>query len=389
MGAGLGGRARWAAAAGTALTAALLLPGPWWLGLGLVVAGLVLSRHRVRHRILWHWRWRRAYRLVGLNIVSRAPRLVATRPVAVGDELVLELPLGTVIDELVVKAARLAHALHVRTVRVEPVQESASRVRVTVIRWDPLAEPLAPPWPLSTAPDISLRSRLPVAVDRNAEPVELEVRDHLLLEGAAEDTFGPLSLVLARAAMDPQVELRLFDGPDVSLTAWHDLSAQYAAVALDPARARELLLGMRDELRRRHREAMQRSSLWWEPEHGSPLILLVVHELRAHLSAEESNEVVDLLQELVRGGARMGIMLLITGTDVPAGLRAAMPVRWECEGHRVTRLVRRGRPSTPVRCYGLSEQALVALLDRARLHRAAWSDLSATPHLPAHGWHVA
>lgn len=379
--AGRRGRAPRAAAAGAALTVAVALPGAPWIPIVVVLAGAVLSRHRVRYGLHLRLLWRRAARESGLQAaISRRPRVVSTRPVPVGDELTLRLPPGVSSAALATFTPRLAHVFEVRDVRVDPVPEHTGHVRMTLIRHDPLNDLAAPLWPLQTAEGVSLQSSLPFAVDRDGLPVKLDVRRSLLLEGDSDETFGALSLVLAAAAMDQHVELRLLDGEQSALAGWHGLAKRF--VGADPEVALQVLHELRDELAARTQEALRDSIHRLDPEAGYPLIVVVVHELQVYLDGSAAAELTAILVELVRRGGRLGIAVVVTGTEVPSALRRAIPLQWSLGSGRTSHLLRRAVGAIDVRRYDLSEPALVALLQEARVIRAAWSDLRPPAHLP-------
>lgn len=359
---------------------AVLLPGASWLPVTLAVALVLLSQRQIRHSLLLRLRWSCAWRSAALHVFAgRVPHVISIRTVPVGDELLVRVRPGVRIEALAARAPALASALRVGEVRIRPVPGNASHARVLLVRADPMRAPVAPAWPQRTALEAPLQDGVSVAVDRDGLPVVLDVRKQLLLEGQEEGVFAALSLVLAAAALDPEVELMLLDGEEVALAPWHDLALRvdYA----NPNHARHLLLELREELDVRKREILRQRTLRLDPQPGYPLVLLVVHQLDAYIESAAASDLVPILRALIVGGRRTGIVVVLTGADLPKELREVMPARWTFSRSRVSRLDQHGHASLEVRCYGLDQADLLDLLDQARLARAVRSELATTAYV--------
>jgi hypothetical protein len=313
--------------------AALLL-----VGLAVVVAGgpavlrarvwLVFYRARVRRG------WALAVRHAGLATHNdRTPRAVRIWPTLAGDRLRVRVPAGSRTAELADAAETLAAALEAREVRVVRDPDNARYASVTIVRRDPLATARPLPWPNLPAARLSLWGPIPVGIDEDGNWVLVSLPERNVLIGG-EPGGGKsvaLSLLVATAALDPDVILVTLDGKLVELASWGGVAAR--AVGTDIAEAIDVLRRLQGELDRRlgvlvagRRRKVRRGD-------GLPLVVVVVDELAHYLNGpdrRQNAEFANLLRDLVSRGRAAGIVVLAAtqkpSTDViPSAIRD--PVR--------------------------------------------------------------
>jgi|GEM_PF-7083158 len=229
-----------------------------------------LRRLSVRHA------WASATRACGLA----GP--FGTRPVAVrivtaafGDDLLVKMPIGSQVAELEEAAEALATALGVREVRVRRSSENASFAHVVIVRRDSL-DTAAHPWPLLASSSTSLWSPVPVGMDENGRPVSLGLPERNVLvggePGAGKSVF--LSLLVAAAALDPNVTLTLLDGKLVELAAWRPCAAN--SVGPSVSDAIEVLTTIQAEMDERYQSLLALKRRKVEPGDGIALHVVVI-----------------------------------------------------------------------------------------------------------------
>src|SRR4029079_1225317 len=99
---------------------------------------------------------------------------------------------------------------------------NAARSTVTVVRRDPLATLGGLAWPAAEAERVSLWDPVPVAVDEDGQPVTVRLPERNVIFGGEPGAGKSVaqSLPVAAAALDPDVELYLFDGNQVEFAPW-------------------------------------------------------------------------------------------------------------------------------------------------------------------------
>ena len=316
-----------AAVAGAALLA-VVLGWPWSRRL---LAGW-LYRARVRRRV------RDAFRRIDVPVFRGClPLLRTVRRVPAGDQVTAMLPAGSRQADVENAADALATALRVRAVRVERDRDDAGTVTLTVIRRDPFAGPPLR-WPNERAKRLSLWEPVPVGVGEDGEVVTVTLPERNVLLGG-EPGAGKsvaLSLLVATAALDPDVRLWLLDGKRVELAPWAGCAERVAGP--DIGEANDLLRAVREQMDARYVGLLARR--WRKVQRGGDelgsLVVVVVDELAFYLTHPDRKartEFADLLRDLVARGRAAGVIVLAAtqkpAADViPTSLRDLFGFRW-------------------------------------------------------------
>jgi len=192
----------------------------------LVIAGPAGLRARVWlvfHRASVRRGWVLAVRHAGLATHNdRTPRAVRIQPTLAGDRLRVRVPAGSRTAELADAAETLAACLEAREVRVVRDPDNARYASVTIVRRDPLATTRPLGWPNLAAARLSLWEPIPVGIDEDGAWVLVQLPERNVLIGG-EPGGGKsvaLSLLVATAALDPEVILVTLDGKLVELASW-------------------------------------------------------------------------------------------------------------------------------------------------------------------------
>ncbi len=266
---------------------------------------------------------------------EKRPRIVKITRTAFGDRVDLVLWRGTSIDDLVKAEGVLAASLGVRQVRCMANPAKRNLVSLTITRHDPFDES-ALRFPLLDVKRTSLWEAVPVGVNEEGEIVTLSLPERNVLLGG-EPGAGKsvaLSLLVVAAALDPEVDLWLFDGKVVELSAWsacarvfvgHDV--QLAITALEELTAE--MDDRYDELLRRNLRKVTRAE-------GLRLHIVVIDELALYVAGTDKKSAqrfAELLRGLVTRGRAAGIIVLAAtqkpSTDiVPSTLRDLFGFRW-------------------------------------------------------------
>jgi hypothetical protein len=193
---------------------------------------------RLFHGSRLHRRWSLAVRHAGLATYNdRIPRPVAVRLIPPGDQLRVRIPPGSAACELKDKASVIAACLGVRELKVNQDAANAKFAEVIVVRRDPLSGGEALSWPNLCAASLSMWEPIPVGIDEMGAVVWMcLVESNLLaggLPGAGKSVV--LQMVVATAALDPSVELTLFDGKLVELAFWRGIASRFVGPSLEEA----------------------------------------------------------------------------------------------------------------------------------------------------------
>jgi FtsK/SpoIIIE family len=308
------------------------------------VAGALLAVPAVRrqvmqveHRAGVRRRWATACRYAGLASASdRIPRIVRHALIPAGDRLLVRLPAGSSTAALAEAAEQVAVILDVREVRVARDPDHAALARVTVVRRDPLhtSEPLG--WPLRGAPRCSLWLPIPVGIDEDGQWVHVLLPERNVLLGGEPGSgkSGAMALLLAAAALDPEVRLILLDGKLVELACWAGVADR--SIGPDLAEAVAVLAEVQAELDRRLLALLANRRRKLSPTLGLPLLLVVVDELAFYVNAPDRKlaaEFAGRLRDLVARGRAAGIVVLAATQKpaaevIPTSLRDLFGFRW-------------------------------------------------------------
>jgi hypothetical protein len=309
----------------SSVCALVLLPWP-----GRLITRLLASERGRR-------RWHRAIRQVALPALRDRPtEVVRSRSVPAGDLLTVVVPYGSAVTDLEAAADVLAAALHARDVRVTRDRANARQAQVLVLRADPLGDPLPLAWPWLDRDRVSLWEPVPVGVDETGDVVTLCLPERNLLLGG-EPGGGKsvaLSVVIAAAALDPDVHVWLLDGKRVELAAWNSLAR--AAVGPDIDDAIAVLRDLQAEMDDRYEQLLATGRRKLTADAGLPLQLLACDELSFYLhtgNRKISSEFATRLRDLVARGRAAGVIVATAtqkpSTDVvPSSLRDLFAFRW-------------------------------------------------------------
>jgi hypothetical protein len=275
---------------------------------GALVRGLRSARMRRR--------WRRAWRDVGLPRVS-ARRV---RQVPAGELVRIRCSRGSSIRTVAAHAEQLAVCLAARELRVWRDRRHAAYGDALLVRRDPLDGVVAAwPWAETTGP-LSLWQPFPIGVDELGHTVTLSLPERNLLLGGEPGAgkSAALSLVLATAALDPNVRLWLLDGKLVELAAWQPCAERMAGADVDQAIA--LLQTVRQEMDARYHDLLGRRARKISPGDGLALHVVACNELAFYLSVEDKKQrtrFAEVLRDLVARGRAAGVVV-VAATQKPA-----------------------------------------------------------------------
>jgi len=278
-------------------------------GLGRLLYGRIVRRqfdHAVRACVIATFR-------------DNTPQVRKLERVPAGEVLHVAVPVGGTISNLEDSAETLAAALQVREVRIERDVDNARRGAVALVRRDPLTRP-APAWPQLDAGRLDLWKPVPVGVDDTGRQVALSLPERNVLLGGEPGAgkSAALSLLVATAALDPDVRLHLFDGKLVELACWAGVADH--TVGPDTEQANLVLRALQVEMETRYLALLANKARKVTPDMGLPLHLLVVDELAHYLLAPDRKvrtEFAELLRDLVARGRAAGLIVL-AATQKPA-----------------------------------------------------------------------
>ncbi len=266
---------------------------------------------------------------------EKRPRIVKITRTTFGDRVELVLWRGTSVDDLVKVEAVLAASLGVRQVRCVANAAKQNLVSLTITSDDPFSvEALR--FPLLDAARTSLWDAVPVGVDEDGEIVTLSLPERNVLLGG-EPGAGKsvaLSLLVVAAALDPEVDLWLFDGKVVELSAWSACARVF--VGHEVERAITVLEELTAEMDLRYEELLRRGVRKVTRAEGLRLHVVVIDELALYVAGTDKKSAqrfAELLRGLVACGRAAGIIVLAAtqkpSTDiVPSTLRDLFGFRW-------------------------------------------------------------
>jgi FtsK/SpoIIIE family len=344
-------------------------------GLGLVVWVVPGLRAWVAGWLRCSWvtrRWTLAVRHAELaNFNDRVPRVVGHEPVVFGDRLRIRVPPGLTVSEVQAKAEMIAAFLRVREVRVSREPPDASLARVAVVARDILATTDEWPWPLVDAARLSLWAPVPVGISEDGEPVSVELPYRNVLIGGEPDAGKSVgqSLLACAAALDPTVELFLFDGTYVDLAPWSGCAKAFIGPNLDEAKA--TVRGLLAEMDQRNVELIANRRRKVHQADALPLRVVLVDGAAFYLSDRELAELFrDLCQVrwAFRCSTRDASDTILGAGRATAGFSADT---FDAVYPGVSFLLARDNRPVRLRTFYLPEEALYAVAGRAeRLRRA-------------------
>lgn len=309
----------------------------------IAVAGLVAwpASRGYLGRTVVRWSTRRRFltavrRLAMVSDFDRSPTVGRVRDVPAGQLLDVRVPPGLTAVDLEDRAEALAVCLEVRDVRVKRDPDNAARSVVTVVRRDPLAAMGSTAWPLAEAERMSLWEPVPVAVDEDGQPVTFRLPERNVIFGGEPGAGKSVaqSMPVAAAALDPDVDLYLFDGNQVEFAPWSSCAVR--TVGPDMGQAVEVLTDLGIEMDARYAVLLGEGRRKIAPGDGMRLIVVAVNELAFYTATgdrKQRTEFADRLRDLVARGRAAGIIVLAatqrpSSDVVPTSLRDLFGFRW-------------------------------------------------------------
>ncbi|MGH8932848.1 MAG: FtsK/SpoIIIE domain-containing protein [Egibacteraceae bacterium] len=282
-------------------------------------------------------RWRQACRHAGLETFNeRTPRIIRIARAPVGEVLAVRLPAGQCVTELDARAEVLAAALQVREVQVVRNPDNARYAEVSLVRRDALAGTVRLAWPHLNAESLSLWEPIPVGVDEHARTIVISLVERNLLLGGEPGAGKSVaqSLLIATAALDPDVDLWLLDGKRVELAVWRDCARAF--VGPDINEAIDVLRQLQTEMEQRYELLLDQRRRKVEHGDGMRLHLVGCDELAFYTSGGERKareEFNNLSTDLIRRGRAAGIIWIgatqkPSSDVVPTSLRDLVGYRW-------------------------------------------------------------
>jgi hypothetical protein len=229
-------------------------------------------------------------------------------------------------EDLGKRAERLAVAFGARGVRTWRDPAHAERVSLVVSYTDPLAEQLD--WPWAGLGPFDLWETIPLGYGEDGETTWVGLAEHHVLIGGEPGAgkSNALSLVVACAAGDPQVELWLFDGKLVELAQWKETAQRF--VGADVVEATVALGELRTEMEARYQLLLERKLRKVTKPMGLGLVVVVIDELALYLQGPkaERDAFGAVLRDVVARGRAAGIVVVAAtqkpSTDVvPSSIR--------------------------------------------------------------------
>jgi hypothetical protein len=267
---------------------------------------------------------------------DRVPRVLRMEHVPAGELLTVRVPAGSTVNELAERREAVAACLEVRDVRVVRDPDNARLGEVTIMRRDPLAawEPVS--WPHRDATRLSLRHPIPIGIDEAGQYVSMLLPERNVLTGGEPGSGKSVadSMLVATAALGPDVQLTLFDGKRVELACWAGCAERI--IGPDIGEAVEALEALRRELDERLLTLLADRRRKIAYAEGMQLHVVVIDELAFYCNSPDrklSTEFSGLLRDLVSRGRAAGIIVLAAtqkpSSDViPTSLRDLFGFRW-------------------------------------------------------------
>ncbi|HXA32329.1 MAG TPA: FtsK/SpoIIIE domain-containing protein, partial [Acidimicrobiales bacterium] len=284
------------------------------LGLGgaiviivLVVLAAVLPPplRRLLSRILHRASVRRhldvAYASMPGLLSERRPVIGTVVRTPFGDRVALALRHGTSADDLVRAEAVVAASLGVREVRAVAEASQKNRVTLSIIRRDPF-ESAALPTPLIKEERMNGWNPIPIGLDEEGRIVFLSLVEHNLLIGGEPGAGKSVALsgVVAASALDPNVDMWLFDGKMVELGPWRSCAQRF--VGPDVEAAVSALQDLREVMDHRYGQLLDRGVRKVSIGDHLRLQLVVIDEMALYVAGVDkklATRFSELLRDLV------------------------------------------------------------------------------------------
>ena len=260
-------------------------------------------------------RWlSRALRHSGIvGVWGETPRIVELSSVPIGQRARVQLPLGFHAGHLNRSCGSLASELRVREVRVLRDPVDASLAELVVVARDVLGAGVPLAWPWVGRPSTTLWAPVPLGCSEDGVPVSLPLVEHHLLLGG-EPGAGKsvaLSLLVAAAALDPNVRLHLLDAKQVELAPFAGSAEHFVGPDVDAAV--DALEGVRTEMDARYEALLSAGRRKVAEGDGLSLQVVAIDELAYFLRHPDRAARVafeSVLRDLVARGRAAGVVVL-------------------------------------------------------------------------------
>jgi hypothetical protein len=286
---------------------------------------------------------------------ERTPRITRINKVPVGEVLRVRLPAGQSCADLETRAETLAAYLLVREVQVARDADNGRYAQISLIRRDALAGTVRLPWPNLNAQRLSLWEPIPVGADEHARTITISLVERNLLLGGEHARTVSISLVernlllggepgagesvaqsmlIATAALDPDVDLWLLDGKRVELAVWHECARAFVGPNTDEAI--DVLRQLQQQMEQRYELLLDQRRRKVEQGDGLKLHVVGCDELAFYTSGGEHKareEFNNLSTDLIRRGRAAGIIWIgatqkPSSDVIPTSLRDLVGYRW-------------------------------------------------------------
>ena len=306
----------------------------------LIAVGAVVQP--IRRLIVRSWRVaevrRKVYRAMTHErgiLRERPPRIKKVRPTEFGDEVVLKLGPGTSVNDVTLATDSLVSTLKAFEVRVGADSANKNLVTLTVIRRDPFGSGTLP-CPFLDRDSFDIREPIPLGPNEEGVLTLLSLIEQNVLGGGAPGSgkSAALSILVAACALDPNVDLWLFDGKLVELAPWDECARSFVGPNLELAIT--ALEQLRDEMNSRYRELLVRG-LRKVPRDGTMRFqVVVIDELALYVAGVDkrlASQFAELLRDLVSRGRAAGVIVVAatqkpSADVIPSALRDLFAIRW-------------------------------------------------------------
>ncbi|MHB8335518.1 MAG: FtsK/SpoIIIE domain-containing protein [Acidimicrobiales bacterium] len=266
---------------------------------------------------------------------ERPPRIKKVRPTEFGDEVVLKLGPGTSVNDVTLAAESLVSTLKAHEVRVRVHTVNKNLVTLTILLREPFDSEVSR-CVLLDLDRFDIREPIPLGPNEEGVMTLLSLIEQNVLGGGAPGSgkSAALSILVAACALDPNVDLWLFDGKLVELAPWDECARSFVGPNLELAIT--ALEQLRDEMNSRYRELLVRG-LRKVPRDGTMRFqVVVIDELALYVAGVDkklASQFAELLRDLVSRGRAAGVIVVAatqkpSADVIPSALRDLFAIRW-------------------------------------------------------------